>query len=53
MNNLYGSQHRTLQKVFDTEKLADAVACNILVGELWPQQKRVFEIPGIFFMYKK
>lgn len=50
MNNLYGSQHRTLQKVFDTEKLADAVASNIVVPELAPEHTGFIESRDMFFL---
>lgn len=50
MNNLYGNQHRALQKVFDTEKLADAVASHIVVEELAPEHKGFIESRDMFFL---
>lgn len=50
MSNLYGNQHRALQKVFDTEKLADAVASHIVVEELAPEHKGFIESRDMFFL---
>lgn len=50
MSNLYGDQHRSMQKIFDTEKLANAVAANIVVEELAPEHKGFIESRDMFFL---
>ena len=50
MSDLYGSQHRSMQKIFDTEKLADAVASHIVVDELAPEHKGFIESRDMFFL---
>ena len=48
--DLYGNQHRVLQKEFETEKLADAVSANIVVPELAPEHIGFIESRDMFFL---
>ncbi len=50
MSELYGNQHRALQKAFDTETLADAVKSNIVVNELADEHKGFIESRDLFFL---
>jgi predicted pyridoxine 5'-phosphate oxidase superfamily flavin-nucleotide-binding protein len=50
MNDLYGNQHKALQKAFDTERLADAVSANIVSDELADEHKGFIESRDMFFL---
>lgn len=50
MSDIYGNQHRAMQKIFDTEKLADAVASHIVLEELAPEHKGFIESRDMFFL---
>ena len=50
MSDLYGNQHKAIQKVFDTERLADAVKSNIVVTEFADEHKGFIESRDMFFL---
>ncbi|MES2580258.1 MAG: pyridoxamine 5'-phosphate oxidase family protein [Pseudomonadota bacterium] len=50
MSGFYGKQHIALQKIFDTEKLADAVKSSIVVTELADEHKGFIESRDFFFL---
>lgn len=50
MSDLYGQQHVAFQKIFDTEKLANAVKSSIVVDELTDQHKGFIESRDFFFL---
>ena len=50
MSNLYGNQHRAVQKSFDTEKLADAVGTSIVRDTLEDEHKGFIESRDMFFL---
>lgn len=50
MNYLYGSQHKALQKRFDTERLAEAVNANIVSDELADEHIGFIESRDMFFL---
>ena len=50
MSDLYGKQHQDMQKVFDTEKLAEAVHANIVVSEIADEHKGFIESRDMFFL---
>ena len=50
MTDLYGQQHKALQKVFDTERLANAVFSNIVAAEIGDEHKGFIESRDMFFL---
>ncbi|HYN54655.1 MAG TPA: pyridoxamine 5'-phosphate oxidase family protein [Methylotenera sp.] len=50
MSDLYGSEHRALQKIFDTERLANAVESNIVSNEFAAEHKGFIESRDMFFL---
>ena len=50
MSDLYGNQHKTLQKVFDTERLSKAVSENIVSDELGNEHIGFIESRDMFFL---
>lgn len=50
MSDLYGSEHRALQKTFDTERLADAVESSIVTTEFADEHKGFIESRDMFFL---
>lgn len=50
MQELYGEQHRTLQRDFDTEKLANAVHSNIVSTEIGEEHRGFIESRDMFFL---
>ena len=50
MTDLYGQQHKALQKVFDTERLANAVYSNIVAEEIVDEHKGFIESRDMFFL---
>lgn len=50
MNEIYGAQHRDLQKVFDTTNLADRVRENIVASEIADEHKGFIETRDMFFL---
>lgn len=50
MSNLYGNQHKVMQKNFDTERLAEAVKSNIVVTEFADEHKGFIESRDMFFL---
>ena len=50
MNEIYGEQHRLLQKEFDTTKLADRVKEFIVLPEITDEHKPFIESRDMFFL---
>lgn len=50
MSDLYGNQHKALQKIFETEKLANAVQSNIVSNEFADEHKGFIESRDMFFL---
>ena len=50
MSELYGGEHRALQKTFDTERLANAVESNIVSTEFADEHKGFIESRDLFFL---
>ncbi|MES2500171.1 MAG: pyridoxamine 5'-phosphate oxidase family protein [Pseudomonadota bacterium] len=50
MSDFYGKQHVALQKIFETEKLANAVKSSIVVTELADEHKGFIESRDFFFL---
>lgn len=50
MSDLYGDQHKVLQKIFDTERLAKAVQSNIVSDEFADEHKGFIESRDMFFL---
>lgn len=50
MSNLYGEQHLSLQQLFETERLAEAVKTNIVTQEILDEQKLFIETRDMFFL---
>jgi predicted pyridoxine 5'-phosphate oxidase superfamily flavin-nucleotide-binding protein len=50
MSDIYGNQHKTLQKIFDTERLANAVKSNIVSDEFADEHKGFIESRDMFFL---
>jgi len=50
MSEIYGEQHRLLQREFDTEKLADRVKEFIVLSEITDEHKPFIESRDMFFL---
>ncbi len=50
MRDFYGKQHVALQKLFDTEKMANAVKSSIVVNELADEHKGFIQSRDFFFL---
>ena len=50
MSDIYGNQHKALQKIFDTERLANAVESNIVSDEFADEHKGFIESRDMFFL---
>lgn len=50
MSEIYGKQHETMQKKFDTKRLADSVGENIVQPEISDDSKSFIESRDMFFL---
>lgn len=50
MSSLYGEQHLSMQQLFETDRLAEAVKTNIVTQEIMDEHKLFIETRDMFFL---